>query len=190
MPLRWLTWADVSFDTGAVHVRKQLGRDGKRAAPKTEAAVRRLPWYEEPLRELRAWRLASAHSLPGDFVACTRTGQPLDHRTVGRALETAVERAGLDVEGLPKLTPHSLRKIYSSAVEDAMRSEQASRTLSRSMGHSNLATTYGVYVHDYVGDEQDERTRALQRRAFGGVLCGDSASAQRSGRGTSASQTS
>lgn len=40
------------------------------------------------------------------------------------------------------------------------------------MGHSNEATTYGAYVHDYQGDEQDERTRALQRHAFGGVLSG------------------
>jgi hypothetical protein len=35
-----LTWADVEFDAGLVHVRKQLGRDGVRVMPKTPGAVR------------------------------------------------------------------------------------------------------------------------------------------------------
>jgi integrase len=35
-----LTWEDIDFEDGAIRVRKQLGRDGKRVAPKTARAVR------------------------------------------------------------------------------------------------------------------------------------------------------
>jgi integrase len=35
-----LTWADVDFPSELIHVRKQLGRDGRREKPKTPRAVR------------------------------------------------------------------------------------------------------------------------------------------------------
>jgi integrase len=115
------------------------------------------------MRVLRAWKLASAHSTPSDYVVATRTGAPVDHRAAGRALDVIVKRAGLDAEGLPRITPHQLRYTFGSLLIDV---GEATSRVSRLMGHANEAITGAVYTHEIERRDAGERTRQSMREAF------------------------
>jgi integrase len=66
-----LVWADVDFEAGLVRVRKQLGRDGRRVAPKTPLAVREvvlMPALAKLSREHREQAFGRGHASADDFV--------------------------------------------------------------------------------------------------------------------------
>src|SRR5438445_350550 len=90
-----LSWGDVDFAAGVVHVRHQLarGRRGippRRVAPKTRAAVREIPLIPQLATVLREHKRTSPFTDPGDYVFATRAGRPLMPRNVPRSrLSTA-----------------------------------------------------------------------------------------------------
>jgi integrase len=89
----------VSLETGAVSVTRSMLRDGAEKAPKTAAGVRAVPLLPALRRLLVAWRPASPHTRPGDFVIGTADGGPIHERNVRRAFESAKAAAGLDETG-------------------------------------------------------------------------------------------
>ena len=93
----------------------------------------------------------------------TRTGTPLDHHGAGRRLDTIVRRAGLDIPGLPKITPHQLRYTFGSLLIDV---GESTARVARLMGHANEAITGAVYAHEIDRRNNAERTRAAMRTAF------------------------
>ncbi len=74
-----------------------------------------------------------------------------------------VKRAGLDAEGLPRITPHQLRYSFGSLLIDV---GEATSRVSRMMGHANEAITGAVYTHEIARRDNGERTRASMRAAF------------------------
>lgn len=106
-------WADVDLEGARLHVRRQLGRDGVRAEPKTAQAKRSvvlMPSLVRILREHKERAFSFGRAKPEDFVFASQTGGPLHYRNVvRRGLEKAVEDAGFDVDGKPKLRWHDLR---------------------------------------------------------------------------------
>lgn len=74
-----------------------------------------------------------------------------------------VKRAGLDAEGLPRITPHQLRYTFGSLLIDV---GEATSRVSRLMGHANEAITGAVYTHEIERRDNGERTRASMRAAF------------------------
>jgi integrase len=79
-----LTWADVDTARAVLTIRAQLGRDGKRVRPKTEAAVREIELPGSLVTALREHKAASRFSQPGDFVFASTTGGPMHYRNVAR----------------------------------------------------------------------------------------------------------
>jgi integrase len=173
-----LTWQDVDFDAGLVLVRKQMGRDGKRVAPKTRKAVRDVvlaPALRPLLLDLKA---RSRHSLPGDLIFCTGTGTPLSQRNVTRrGLEPAAERAGLiptkeerkaakaaGEDGRPGLRFHDLRHCYATAMISAGADIVF---VSEQLGHSDPSITLKVYSHEWDKVRKVEQMRAKLGSAFG-----------------------
>src|SRR5207237_7886773 len=72
-----LTWDDVEFNRGLIHVRAQLSRShigapARRVAPKTRAAARQIPLTPQLAGLLRDRRLAATRSAGGDWVFSTR----------------------------------------------------------------------------------------------------------------------
>jgi integrase len=160
-----LTWRDVDMKSQILHVRFQLDRDTlTRVEPKTERSVREIEIDDGLLSILRHWKARSRLSQPHHFVTTTRPGRPLEHRQAARRLASVVKRAGLDIDGLPKITPHQLRYSFGSVLIDA---GEATSRVSRLMGHANEAITGQVYAHEIERRHNSERTRARMRAAFG-----------------------
>jgi integrase len=163
-----LQWQDVDLHEGVLHVRRQHTRLGQYAAPKTKAAVRRIPLSEEMTRELAALKLRSRHSAHGDPVFAARNGKPLKHRNATRrAFEAAAKKAGID-----GVTFHSMRHAFASRMIDRGIS---STVLAALMGHESSTITERRYVHLFDRQRTDEAVRRarcrLARRGGGWTGC-------------------
>jgi integrase len=153
-----LRWSDVDLDGGTLAVRHTLQRRTRELAdPKTDRARRTLRLGSAAVASLREQRrrqledrLAAGRSWTDrELVLTTRTGSALDSRTVIKALQAALRRAGL-----PHQRFHDLRHAYATLMlEDGGELAVVSRTL----GHADLSTTADVYAH--------RTTRMLERSA-------------------------
>lgn len=161
-----LVWDDVRFEEGVIRIRKQLGRDGVRVAPKTPNAVRDVVLLPGLARILREHRLGSPFSKPEDFVFAAASGGPLYYRNVvRRGLEKAVERAGLPEE--PKLRWHDLRHNFASFL---IAEGLDVVFVSRQLGHASPSTTLSIYAHLFDASRHAEEARAALEARFGTVL--------------------
>lgn len=158
-----LTWQDVDLDGETVSFTHQLDRHGERVPLKTARSRRCLEVTPALVSRLRAHKLASRHSGPHDLVFANRVGKGLDHRNVGgRVLARAVELAGLEavkrggVVVSPAPTFHSLRHSHASQLIAAGWDIEE---VSARLGHSSVATTQRIYVHEF-----DAARRSAERR--------------------------
>jgi integrase len=147
-----LQWQDIDFDAGTIHVRHQLSRATKikpaRVVPlKTDAGERHIDLAPALARELAKHSLESWHSKPEDFVFATETGKPLYYRNASaRGLDKAADRAGLNPDGVQRLSFHDLRH---TAITHLIRSGADAAQVSRFAGHSKVSTTLDLYVGDF-----------------------------------------
>ena len=158
-----LTWQDVDLEGETVSFTHQLDRAGKRVPLKTKRSRRCLEITPALASTLRTHKLASGHSGAHDLVFANRVGKGLDHRNVGgRVLARAVELAGLGsverggVVVSPAPTFHSLRHSHASALIAAGWDIEE---VSARLGHSSVATTQRIYVHEF-----DAARRSGERR--------------------------
>jgi integrase len=143
-----LRWSDVDVEAGLLTVRYSLSRGSRTLAePKTERSRRtlRIPGAVlDALREHRRRQLeerlaAGSRWIDMDYVFATHQGRPLMARNVLRDLH-----AGLAAAGLPRQRFHDLRHCYATLMlEDG----EDLAVVSRTLGHSQLATTADVYAH-------------------------------------------
>jgi integrase len=159
-----ITWGDVDLDAGTVAVRAQIDRRGERVALKTSRSRRVIEAPGSLLAMLRTHKLASSYSKPSDLVFTTRTGRPLDHRAVTRALVRAAKLAGLADDRQRVPTFHELRHAHASAwignAGDLV--ELAAR-----LGHSNPAITAAIYSHDFEAQARSGERRARLDAIYG-----------------------
>src|SRR5205823_3111209 len=97
-----LSWSDIDFVAGVIHVRRQLarGRCGvppHRIPPKTRASVREIPLLPQLAAVLRHHKRGSPFTRGSDYVFATGNGTPFLHHNVSkRVLRRAASGAGLD----------------------------------------------------------------------------------------------
>ena len=162
-----LTWDDVDFDTGVAHVRKQIDRTtGQRVTPKTSRSQRQVVLMPALGGMLRRHRLASPHSLGGDFVFASISGRPLHYRdVVRRGLDKAASKAGLNPPGVAKLRFHDLRRTYASLLI----SEGLNVVfVSRQLGHASPDITLRVYAHLF--DQAEHTSERPQLWSVGSAI--------------------
>ena len=138
-----LQWQDVDLDKGTIEIQRQFTKTGELAAPKTKAALRRIPIRPELVTLLKNEKeaaFATGLAKPEDFVFPSRTGGPKLHRTIQRAWENVRDKAKLSDE----LTFHDLRHAYASV---AVSASADPIFLSKVMGHTDPAITMKVYTH-------------------------------------------
>ena len=138
-----LCWADIDFDTGLIHVHRQLSRKRLHAPLKTEAGERHVILTPAIAKLLREHWLASSHKKPTDLVFANTVGRGRDYRRVGEAFRQAVKRAGIAHDG-KRLSLHSLRHSYASLL---IANGLNVVFVSRQLGHANPTITLNTYAH-------------------------------------------
>jgi integrase len=145
-------WADVNLDAGTLAVTGTLGRVGgklERSTPKSARSRRTLALTPGVVAVLRRQRVAQleAKMKAGSrwqdtgYVFTTEIGTPIEPRNVLREFVAAVERAGLDTDGVGL---HTLRHSAATGMLDA---GVPLHVVSRILGHSSVAITGDIYGH-------------------------------------------
>jgi integrase len=168
-----IVWRDVDFENGVVRLRYQLTRATKseparRVRLKTNKARRDIRLEPELASLLRRYKLASQYSRDEDYVFATETGSPLYYRNVAtRGLDKAAERAGLNRDGLSRLSFHDLRHTYGSHL---IRQGLDVVRVSKQLGHARSSITLDVYAHEIEETQHGDGVSVALSGAFGGVL--------------------
>lgn len=145
-----LRWSDLDFAGRSVTVQGQFQRlDGQliRVEPKTARSKRTLPVPDFVLSKLLKHRASQAEIrlvnsdrwVDHDLIFTNLTGNPVDKRNLRRALQAALERAGL-----PVIRFHDLRH---SAASLMLAQGADLRLIMETLGHSQIAITANLYSH-------------------------------------------
>jgi integrase len=169
-----LSWGDVDFVRGSLHVRQQLarGRHGvppHRIPPKTRASVREIPLLPQLASVLRQHKRSSRFTSRADYVFATARGSAFLHHNVSkRVLRRAAVDAGLDHDGRP-LRFHDLRHTFAShlIIDSRLDVVQVSRIL----GHAPTSMTRDTYTHLFEEARHGADVRAeLAKSDFANLL--------------------
>ena len=160
-----LAWEDIDVKGQAITFAYQLDRHGKRVLLKTARSRRVLEVTPGLAGELRKHKLASKNTSPGALVFVRSSGRGHDHRNVGgRVLARAVGRAKL---AAPAPTFHDLRHTHASAlIADGWDVESVSARL----GHSDVATTQRIYIHEFDAANRSDERRAKLAALYGNPM--------------------
>jgi integrase len=157
-----LIWREIDFSAGAIHVRHQLDRAGRRVELKTGRGRRDVTLMDSLGRMLREHKLASRHSANADPVLGTANQTPLSQRNATRALDRATKSAGLG-----DVTLHALRHTFASMLIAQGRDVIF---VADQLGHSDPSITLRVYGHLFRAAREMRDARAQLDSDYGHLL--------------------
>jgi integrase len=163
-----LTWEDVDYANGVIHVRGQLDRKRKRVTLKTKQARRDVVLVPPLAKLLKVHRLASRFKAPSDFVFPAPDGRGADHRAAGRGIKRAVDRAGLG-EGV---SAHNLRHGFASMLIVGLKLDPVN--VASQMGHASPTITLNTYSHLFEQARHTDDMRDALDQGYGHLLGGAS----------------
>ncbi len=169
-----LSWDDVDFAAGLVHVRHQLARARRgvpphRIPPKTRASIREIPLLPQLAAVLRQHKRGSRFTRGSDYVFATSRGTAFLHHNVSkRVLRRAAVDAGLDRDGR-RVRFHDLRHTFASHLIIDIRLDVAQ--VSRLLGHARTSMTLDTYTHLFEEARHGADVRAeLAKSDFANLL--------------------
>ena len=163
-----LLWPDIDFENAVVHVRRQLDRSGIHTEPKTPQALRTVVLMPSLAALLREHKSNATHNGAGDPVFATSTGHPIHFRNLTRrGLGVAIQKAGLDQEGEPRLRFHDLRHCFASLL---IAQGLNIVFVSRQLGHASPSFTLDVYGGLFDRAEHARRASEGLEAAFATML--------------------
>jgi integrase len=181
-----LSWDDVDFAAGVVHVRHQLARGRRgvaphRIAPKTRASIREIPLLPQLAAVLRQHKRGFCFTRGSDYVFATGNGTAFLHHNVSkRVLRRAATGAGLDRPGR-RVRFHDLRHTFASHPIIDIRLDVVQ--VSRILGHARTSMTLDTYTHLFEAARDGADVRAeLAKSDFANLLARTSEPTARRGR--------
>jgi integrase len=141
---RALRWSDLDLDARLIHVRRTvtLAEDGTRTTgpPKSRTSQRTVSMSADLVARLRTYRESQPRAMTRDPLVFGRDGGQVWHPArLGVLLREACEAAKV-----PVLSLHGLRHTGGSL---AHARGVPMAVISERLGHSNLTTTMGIYLH-------------------------------------------
>ena len=141
-----LKWSDVNITDGTITVNRTIERiyvvDGGRKytqivfnRPKTRNSYREIPMNKDLLSMIKAIRKI----VNKDFFILTNDERPIEPRTYRNYYKKLMERLGV-----PRIKYHGLRHSFATRCIEVGCDY---KTVSVILGHSNISTTLGLYVH-------------------------------------------
>jgi integrase len=169
-----LSWDDIDFAAGVIHVRHQLarGRHGvppHRIPPKTRASAREIPLLPQLAAVLQRHKRSSRFTDGSDYVFATSHGTAFLHHNVSkRVLRRAATDAGLDRDDR-RLRFHDLRHTFASHLIIDIRLDVVQ--VSRILGHARTSMTLDTYTHLFEEARHGADVRAeLAKSDFANLL--------------------
>ena len=187
-----LTWADVrigDLDDAEIEFSWQLDREGNRRPTKTDGSARTVPVPKQLALLLAKHMLGSQFSQPTAYVFCTRTGRPLGHRNVTRALRAAQRRAtddaghptfpvlhARDEQGracpVPSGALPSMHSFRHTVASRALLAGESIDEIAFLLGHRDANVTRAVYVRELADTRRRTMRRSRMIAEFGDLLGG------------------
>lgn len=149
-----LAWEDIDLDSGVIHVRKTIQRiytvlpDGTRKTellidtPKTVNSARDVPISPDLMKILKPLMKI----LNSEYYVLTNDYKPTEPRTYRSFYEDYMQKLGIK-----KLNFHGLRHSFAT---QCIAAKVDVKTVSSILGHSNISTTFNLYVHP---SDEDKR---------------------------------
>jgi integrase len=159
-----LAWSDVDLDSGTMQVRRTLQKINGEfffGEPKSRRSRRAVTLPMVCIHALRRHREVAAaradvvqwhplpHQLP-NLIFTTRTGRPIDPRSINKAFERLLKRAAINPSRV-----HDLRHTCASLL---LLDGASDREVMELLGHSSTNITMNIYAH--VLDESKRRLAA------------------------------
>jgi integrase len=151
--LRGLTWDDVDFKRGVIHVRQRANLWGEIGAPKSAAGAREIPMSPMVVNALKEWRLACPKGVAG-LVFPNGRGNVENHANIANRCFYAlqIEAGMVGADGRAKYGLHTLRHFFASwAIERGF----SPKRLQALLGHSSIQMTFDIYGHWFPSLEDD-----------------------------------
>lgn len=146
-----LRWKRVDLKRSVIEVAESLS-DGEFGTPKTRSSRRSIPISSTLRQILEAHRERSVRNQPEDLLFTTPKGTPTSAKNLyNRVLAPACDRIKE-----ARVSWHSFRHSHATLLSD---SGEALKTAQALLGHSDLETTLGVYVHAV----PDSQRRAVEK---------------------------
>lgn len=152
-----LKWGDLNFDTGELHIERQVARingELKTIPPKTKASVRSVILPKTVLSVLSEYRRSNPVNAVWIFPSPVKENSPRDPDSLYQKMQLVLERADCK-----KVRFHDLRHTFATlALEHGM----DVKTLSTVIGHTSSQTTLDVYSH-ITTEMQRKAAQAIDR---------------------------
>ena len=153
-------WEDVDFDKGELNIRQRVDAYGEEGAPKSQAGMRMVPLSDQLIAALKAWKLRSKFSKPGDLIFPNKRGRHIGH-------DNLVKRKFLPLFAQPKpparFNWHALRHF---AVSCWIEAGLAPKTVQTFAGHASLQITMDRYGHLFPSDSYKQAMDAIAKGLF------------------------
>lgn len=159
-----LQWKDIDFKKGVLHVERSIGRIGKPgekgtkivvSSTKTEAGKRDIPFSGEIIQLLKAHKATQNERklalgqlyTDKDYVFDNGYGKPVEARWFHSKLKMLLKKAGLRED----IRIHTIRHTFGTMLAQA---GENPKNLQELLGHSDIRTTLGTYVHSSLEDKK------------------------------------
>lgn len=180
--LRGLTWGDVDFKKGELHVRQRADARNIIGMPKSDAGQRTVPLPPMVANTLKEWKLACPKGQLG-LVFPNGEGNIEWHANIIKrglhpiliAAGVTVETDEIDSEGNPVLAAkytglHALRHWFASwcinrKVDGGL--ELSPKAVQARMGHSSIQITFDTYGHLFPATDESDSLRAAEASLMG-----------------------
>jgi integrase len=197
LAVRWMNVRTADQHDAEIEFSCQVDRHGNLRPTKTDGSARTVPIPCALAVIIEGHRARSTHMDPTNFVFCTRTGRPLGHRNVARALRLAQKKATdetgaptfpvlheRDEAGKPVAIPHgalpSMHSFRHTVASRALRGGESVDEIAFLLGHRDANVTRAVYVRELADARRRSMRRSRMATEFAEVLGGSSADEPRS----------
>lgn len=148
-----LEWTDVDLNNKIISINKSKAMGNTVNAPKTEAGHRDIPILSEALfRRLRAYQTRNGVTRITGPVFASKSGKMLNYQNIYHVWSHIMQVTGLKQPGGRAF--HVFRHTFASYVLRTLSDIIPLVSLSRILGHSDVATTLRIYQHHIPNDNE------------------------------------
>lgn len=157
-------WEDTDFDKAELNIRSRVDAYGEEGAPKSAAGVRTVPLSDQLIAALKAAKLRSKFSQPGDLIFPNAQGRYVGHDNfVKRRFLPLFAALAKKPKPPARFTWHGLRHFAISCWIEAGMSPKTVQTFA---GHASLQITMDRYGHLFPSDSHKQAMDQIAKGLF------------------------